>query len=858
MQYRWAFVTASRDARRNLGPLILILCIMAAGVSGVVALHGFKHALIEQMNQQSKVLFGADISVRLRGRFGEEHERFLQRIPGDRTRQLQFSSMAFFPTSGKTRLVMVSAIGRGYPLYGTLVTQPPNAVRTFYATKQVLIEATLAAQFDIGLGDTLRLGVQEFEIGGIVTQIPGAVDLQGAVAPRVFISLPRVEETKLLRRGSRVRSVEYFKVSEGRDVEAILAPLKERAAQLYLRVETKETKKHQFKNIVSNVTNFSQLVALIAVVLGAVGAASMAHVYISRRQRDIGILRCVGASRNSLLLLFFIQVFTAGLLGVFLGAVIGIGLESLLPIVFKDFIPLELKPSTFLSVAFFRDLLLRGGVLHNRLLRSVLLGAFIGLSSLAAFTLVPLLRIGRVSPMSILRIDPESANYRVVEKILFLVCAVGVTLFSSYLVTRSYKLSLIFTLLLLIVTLLLFLLAEVGIRFIARFRSMPGPFALRQGIANISRPQNQTRVLLVVLGLGSFLVLSVSLLQDITIARIGLMNTENQPNTLVFDVQADQVLGVQEEIVNNSLKIVDTVPLVTMRLRSVKGVLAASMLKDPNRKQAKWPLTRMYRSTYREALESTETLISGKVVARVDSATSVVPVTLEERIANELEVTLGDHLSFDVQGILMEVEVVGIRKVDWQQVKPNFFIVFPSGVFEDAPQTFVITARAEDTKTAVAFQRALVDKFSNVSIIDIRLIQESVQSIVDRLSAAARFLGLFCVFVAIVMLIGTVVSTREQRVKEFQILKFHGATKRTIMLISCVEFGLLSMVAVSFGLLFAYVATLLFSLRLFDQAVVTVERGTLYLALGLVIGGLFLSIMASIGTYQRSASELLH
>jgi putative ABC transport system permease protein len=276
----------------------------------------------------------------------------------------------------------------------------------------------------------------------------------------------------------------------------------------------------------------------------------------------------------------------------------------------------------------------------------------------------------------------------------------------------------------------------------------------------------------------------------------------NQPNAALFDIQTDQRQGVRDVLASEGLNIIQEVPIVTMRLASIKGVTAQRLMRDPRSDIPRWALRREYRSTYRDSLDSSESSIAG-TWPPAEKHGEVTPVSIEEGIAKELNVGIGDEIVFDVQGILMTNQIAHVRKVDWKRVQPNFFMVFPSGMLEEAPSFHIFTARVPSREKSAAMQRAVVKAFPNVSIIDLALVLDTIDAILSKIGFVIRFMALFTVATGVIVLIASVLTGRFQRVQEGVLLRTLGASGKQVQRILYIEYLLLGLLAATTGALLA-------------------------------------------------------
>jgi putative ABC transport system permease protein len=251
------------------------------------------------------------------------------------------------------------------------------------------------------------------------------------------------------------------------------------------------------------------------------------------------------------------------------------------------------------------------------------------------------------------------------------------------------------------------------------------------------------------------------------------------------------------------LPVLEEAPIITMRLASIKGRPTDQLLNDKSVRGPGWALRREYRSTWRTQLTAGEELVAGRFAGSVPEGTTPIPVSLEDGIARELGVTLGDELVFDVQGILMTNRVESLRKVDWRQVRPNFFVVFPAGALEAAPSMHVLATHVANPDESARMQREMVKAFPNVSAIDLTLVLKTLDEIVGRVGMVVRFMALFTVVTGLVVLVGAILTGRWQRVQEGILLRTLGATRAQIQRILFAEYLFLGSLASIAGSLLA-------------------------------------------------------
>ncbi|HEY5227806.1 MAG TPA: FtsX-like permease family protein, partial [Opitutaceae bacterium] len=329
------------------------------------------------------------------------------------------------------------------------------------------------------------------------------------------------------------------------------------------------------------------------------------------------------------------------------------------------------------------------------------------------------------------------------------------------------------------------------------------PYVVRQGLANLHRPNNRTVLLLVSLGLGTFLVLTLFLVRTTLLSEIAGADALGRPNLIFFDIQDDQIEGVTAAAAAAGSPISESAPIVTMKVAALRGKTVDQVLADKEAHIAEWGLRREYRSTFRGALSQTEKLVEGKFTGKAAPGAALVPISVERELAHDMRLRLGDEVDWDVQGLTVKTRVGSIREVEWRRLEPNFFIVFPEGVLEGAPKTYLAAVHAASPAASAAVQRAVVDEFPNVTAIDLALVVQTLDGIFSKVAFAIQFMALFTVATGLIVLAGAVLTGRHQRIRETVLLRTLGASRRQLALIQLVEYAVLGVQGAVVGALLA-------------------------------------------------------
>lgn len=781
---------AWRDSRRYKGRMCLFVLSIAIGVAALVALGSFWINVKDAINDQARALLGADLQVQTRQELSPDVHKVLDKISGDAAVETKISTMAFFPHNNGSRLAQVRAMRGDFPFYGEIVTDPPTAIDTLRSsqTPLAIAEESLLLQFDAAVGDTIRIGNQPFEVAGRLLGISGETVSLTQLAPRLLINAEHLPATGLIQPGSRVFYRYSYKLGPDFDKATIVTELEALSEVYGFRVETPESRKESLGKRLSRLFSFLGLVGFAALLLAGIGIGSSVHVYIRRKMATVATLRCLGAQRAQTFAIYLIQAAVMGLLGGVLGACAGAAVQHYLPGVMAAFIPAELDPRIVWPVA--------------------AAGVAVGLAGTMLFALGPLLALRDASPLLALRADFETTPSTLAR---FLTPAIVVATLITYalLSAQSIKHGVMLAGGLLGVFAILLGVGKITMVLLRKTVSQRLPFCWRQGLQNLYRPQNQTIVLVLVLGIGTFMLMTLHLTQRQVLGAFDADDTTNHPNMVLFDIQPDQLVEVRTILDEMSLPMLQEVPMISMRLAKINGVRTSELrqsnsAKPESQRIPKWALNRQYRSTFRDHLIDTETLTAGKFTGRFDNASSKpIPVSVEAGIAKDLKIKLGDSLTFNVQGIEMKTVVDSLREVDWYRVQPNFFVVFPVGVLEPAPQTIVAVTKVPDAATSAALQRATVSALPNVSLIDLTLVLKSLSGMLDNIRYAVEFMAIFSIITGLIVLTASLQLTRYQRLRESVLLKVLGASRRQVLSVVAAEHLLLGLLGANTGILLA-------------------------------------------------------
>lgn len=766
----------SRTARRRL---LLYMSSICLGVSALVAIDSFTDNVSRSVQEQSRALLGGDVLLRSRSVYSERARAMIDSMERTGTgiaRVTTFASMGLVPRSGGTRLVQVRAVGEKYPFYGEITTDPAGRWPRLHQGRYVVVDPSVLVSLDAQVGDTLMLGTARFEILSAIRNVPGDMGVSAAIGPRVYLSDRYLSETGLLVFGSRAEYETLLKMPPGLTPARFAARFERRFQSDTPRVSVRTVAENELDltESIDQLGNFLGIVGLVALLLGGLGVASGVHAFVMRKIDTVAILRCLGATSSQVLIIYVLQAAAMGFVGALVGVALGVAFQFALPWVLKDFLPVD--------------------VAVRLAPEAIGLGLGIGVWVALVFALRPLLALRRISPLQTLRRESDANVMRRAQRdsaamvVSFAIVAsvLAIALARAGTVERALGYAAA-------IAAAIGALWGVAVLLSLAARRLLRPrwsFVLRQGIANLYRPGNQTRSVILALGFGVFLMTTLYQVQKNLLRQLDFRMEQARANVVFFDVQEDQAEGIDSIIRASGHALVSRTPIVPMRLAAINGRPVAALLADTARatRRPNWALRREYRSSFRAEELPSDKIVAGKWFSPSDTTAQI---SVERDLASELRVSIGDTMTWNVQGVMIPARVTSLREVTWARFEPNFFIIFNPGSLEDAPKQFAFLANVPTNAGVATLQRDVVRRFPNVSSLDLSLIQNTINNVLGKVTSAIRFMAIVSLAFGIPVLFSAVAATRRERLREGVLLKTLGATRRQVGRIMLAEYALL-------------------------------------------------------------------
>ena len=768
--FRFSLRMLRRDARA--GELRLLVAALVVAVAALTAVGFFADRVRKALEQEANQLLGADLLLIA------DHPWDAKVADEARARGLAVVETRTFPSMVslgqgdglRAQLVEIKAVSEGYPLRGSLrIAAGRNAAdasaRGIPPPGTIWIDERLASAFSAGVGDTLAVGQQSLRVAAILTLEPDRGVNFFSVVPRLLMNLADLEATGLIQPGSRVT---YRLLLAGeRQVVNELRSRVEKTLERGERIEDAQNARPEIRAALDRAQKFLGLSALLTVVLAAVAVALASRRYMQRHLDPCAVMRCLGATQAFLLRVYLVQFALLGLLSALLGCALGYLAHFVLYAWLAQLLSTPLPQPGLLPA-------LQGGV--------------IGVLLLLGFSLPPLLQLKRVSTLRVLRrefssgvlppwrlIGSYGVGLAVLAGLMFWVA--GEWRLGAFVVGGFTGAMGAFAL----VARLAIRLAALG-RGGARVRRGQGGVGWRYGLASLERRSAASVVQIVALALGFMALLLLTVTRNDLLAAWQRAIPTDAPNRFVVNIQPEQLSSVQQFFAEAGLE-AEFSPMVRGRLAKVNGIAVGPADYEDDR--AKRLIDREFNLSYRMDMPAGNAVTAGRWFNAAEQASGVASV--EDGLAKTLNLKVGDRLEFVVAGEPVEVQIVGLRKLNWDSMRVNFFVLTPPAVLETYPASWITSFYLASEKAD--FVNRLVGDFPNLTVIDVAAIVQQLRGIMDQVAQAVQFIFLFTLAAGIIVLYAALASAAEERRYELAVMRALGARREQLRRAMLAEFA---------------------------------------------------------------------
>ena len=802
MFLRTASKIAARELRASPAKFLFVILAVAVGVGALTGVKGFGYAFKGMLLRNAKQLIAADVQAQTWNAPTPEQIERVQQIAshyGTLTRATETISMAGSQTARVPQMISVKAVDPSvYPFYGTLTLQPARSLADLLANdSSVVATPELLMRLKVHPGDSIRLGGKDFRITGTLLGEPDRLASGFGPGMRILISRSGLDRTGLIQFGSRAAQRFLFKLKPNVNLDQLKRELKSTLPRVFIS-DYREGSPIVGKAI-DNTTTFLSLVSLIALIVGALGVAMAMYSHLQQRMDTIATMKAVGAQSNQVLKIYLIQTLWLGIAGGLIGVAIGSLVQKSFPWLIQRIFSL-LPPVTW-DWSF------------------SLQGMSLGILVTLLFTLPPLLNIRNVRPSLVFRRNMADAaletrkHWR--EKLPSLAGAllilIGLSAIAVWL-GGSWKMGGYFIAGLLASLLVLALIAAALLASLRKFvklwnRRLPPSF--RHGFANLYRPGNQARSILVALGIGVMFTLTTYLLQQTVLREVTSEGPGKSGNLFLLDVRNSS------EVTN----LIEAQPGVNGKVEMV-GYIVARMLGKNGVPTEQLPLATQRKNQLQTVRITTAEALPGGLELKAGhwwrAGTLDPQLAVSDESQREFGLKLGDRVQFQLAGHTLNAPLVAVfhRSI---RAPVRYDLVFPRGALRNLPVVYYGAVYVDPARIP-QIEETLFERFPTITVMNLADVLKRIQDAVDQVAVVVRFLALFAIAAGVIILSSSVAGTRYRRIREVAILKTLGGTKRRITSIFSIEFSILGAVSGLVGGVLANVFTRILSEKFIETS----------------------------------------
>ncbi len=795
------------------GELSLLVAALIIAVSTVSAIAIFVDRLQQALVVESSAFLAADRVVRGSRPISEEWEQAALDLGLDTARTLTFSSMLFGPE--RSQLVSVKAVSPGYPLRGSLqiADAPFTAGRDtddLPGPGEVWLDGRLLPALDVGLGDRVEVGNAVFDVSRILTREPDRGGSFFDLGPRVLMAYADVEATGVIQPGSRLSYALLLRGSES----ALESWRDQIGSDLNPHFEWVDirTGSDAIGRALARGESFLLLGGLLAVILSGVAVALAAHRYSQRQHDPVAVLKTLGMTPSEIQQTYLSSLLVLGTFATSIGLLAGWGVQSIGLIALSDLVPVVLPAPG---------------------LRPFLVGGITGFICLLAFALPPLLRLRGVSPLRVIRRDlaPNDASMAfaylsgLAGSLILLVWYADSLQLAGWLILGTFG-----------TVVVLLGVAHLLLRT-GRILGMQAGSSWRIALAALQRRRRENSVQIVVFGIAIMLLLILYLLRTALLEEWRGQMPEDAPNHFVLNIAPDEVAPLTAMLDEHTAGADTFYPMMRGRIVAVNGSPTVDAQSD---QRSRVGSERNLSWTWQ--LPPGNRIVSGQWWLEGETEPQV---SLDADFAESVGLSVGDHLVFDIVDRQVEARVASLRSVDWDSMRPNFFILATPAVMEDLPATWLTSFRLEADEKQ--FLTSLLRRFPTLSVIEIDEVMAQVQRIVERVTLAVEVVLILVLLAGALVLIASIQSSMDERFREFGLLRALGAGQRRILGALVIEFAALGLFAGILAAVGAEVTVWILQEQIFQLP------GRLHPALwigGPALGVLLIGSIGTISTYK--------
>jgi putative ABC transport system permease protein len=768
----------------SAGEIRVLLFALILAVTATTSVSFFTDRIKSSIQTQGNVLLGADLVVNSDHVIPAAYLAEAQKRQYQTSQALEFSSMVL--NGDSSELAEIKAVEAGFPLRGHLTISKRAATAKgeltsaeIPASGTVWIEPRLAQKLALKIGDEVSVGESQFKIAAFLLQEPSRGGDMFSIAPRLLMNSADVAATGLVQFGSRVKY--QLLVASKNDGAAANQAMENYAEWLTPqlvrgeRVDDIRSARPEMRNSLNKAQQFLGIASMVGVILAMVAMLLASIPYVQKSLDAYALMRCFGATKKLITQILLYQTLLLALVGSVIGCVLGFAAQYGLAI---------------LAGRLFLEVLPAPGWMP------VLLGLVTGFATLLTVVWPQLMRLRAVPALRILRQDLEG-NVRT-NGIVFLpalLVLAGLVFWHA----GDIKLAGIVLAALVALVVVAGFLAFAGMRIVRSF-NVQNFGIIKLGLMGLRRRPMLTIAQVVGLSMGLMAILLLAMVRNDLLKNWQTSLPADAPNRFVINIQAEQIPGINALLTSHAIQHADIFPMVRARLEAVNGKpLNTDDYKDD---RAKRLAEREFNLSWAEQMQADNELVAGQWWRAEDAGKP--QLSLEQGLAETLNLKLGDQLTYDVAGTKLNLTITSFRKVEWNSMHVNFFAVTPPKVLDNYAANYLTSFHLPAGKEEALNQ--LVRKFPNLTIINVAAVMEQLQSLLSKMSYAIEFVFGFSLLAGLAVLYAALMATREERVRDSTLMRVLGASRKQVVLAMLVEFLCIGILASVVANIFTNVA----------------------------------------------------
>jgi len=752
------------------GALRVFVFALILAVAAITAVSFFTQRVESALNQQGGLLLGGDLVVQADHPVPEKFIQRAEKLGISTVLTYEFASMVIH--GDDNQLAEIKAVGHGFPMRGDLTIGPSvhaagQSVKTVPRQGEVWMESRLANLLGVQVGDSLDVGERSFRISAILLREPSRGGDMFGFAPRLMMNTVDLPATRLIQYGSRVK-YQLLLASSPRKINDYIVQTRPELGRGE-RMEDVRNARPEIKSALDKAQQFLGLSAMVSVILAMAAMLLASLPYIKQSLNTFALMRCFGARQNFVMQVLAFQTLIIALLsavaGVALGFLAQLGLAKLAGSLFVETLP----QVTFMPVV---------------------AGVAASVAMMIAVVLPHAWQMRNLSAMNILRREtlaqPLSAQAKFLPAALVM-C--GMIFWQA----QDVKIAVATICALLALSLVVLGFVYVMTRLIGRLFSLSPEntmlASMSLGVQGLKRRLGLSTLQMVGFCMGLMVIMLLALIRGDLVRNWQDSLPEDAPNRFVINIQPAQIDSVNQFFMQQRIKGATVFPMVRGRLVSQNGqLIKATQWKD---ERAKRLAEREFNLSWAAKMQTDNQLLAGRWWTQEDHGKPYL--SLEQGLAETLNIKLGDKLVFDVAGSPLTLTVTSLRKVDWDTMRANFFAVTPPGVLNQYPASYISSFHLP--LGADSSLNQLVKTYPNLTVIDVAALMQQVRGIMHKMSSAIEYVFAFSLAVGIAVLYATLVATREERITEATLMRVFGASRRQVGIAYIAEFSCIGLVS---------------------------------------------------------------